>query len=326
MRAELLTPPSHPAMRPTPAPAAPTLARVLLASDGTELSGRAARVALAVAQRHGAPLQVVYVMDTRGTPIPPPLDQAIALADELIGPEVHREQENRVRATLAPAIGEPVDWPVRVAVGAPASGIAREAARVGASLVVLGLRRHGPAGRALQDETALHVMRGAPCPVLAVTAPLDGLPGRVLVAVDFGATSRAAARLARTLVAPGGTLTLAYVPPALAAAADEGEAHVHALGVAAAFDALAAELAAELAAGDDDGDAAVRITRLVLDAPPRRPVAEQLADAARRVGAQLVALGSHRAGRVERMLLGSVTTELAREGGVSLLVVPPTRE
>ena len=288
--------------------------QLLLAADGSELGGHAARVAAAVAQRTGSALRAIHAVDTRGAPLPPPLDVAIGLADELVGPGVHAEQESEVRGALAAAVGGPVHWPVRVAIGTPAGVIVREAQRSGADLVVLGLRAHGAAGRAFQDETALLVMRRAACPVLAVGHTLDGLPRCVVVGVDFSRTSREAARLALDLLAPGGRLVLAYVSARPPVAPDDGEGYVHALGVAAAFAALVAELAP--AAG-------VRVEDEVLEGRPRQMPAQRLLELAGRAGADLVALGSRRYGRLERWLLGSVTTDLARDGRVSLLVVPP---
>ncbi len=288
--------------------------RLLLAADGSELAGHAARVAAAVARHAGASVQAVHALYTRGAPIPPLLDAALGLADELVGPELHDEQVAEMRRTLAAAVGAPIDWPVRVTIGPPAGVIVREARSAGADLVVLGLRRHGVAGRALQDETALLVMRRATAPVLAVAPGLDGLPQCVVVGVDFSRTSREAARLALDLLAPGGRLVLAYVSSPLAAASDDGERYVHALGVAAAFAALVADLAPP---------AGVRVEHEALACGPRETPAQRLLELAGRAGADLVALGSRRYGRFERWLLGSVTTDIARDGRVSLLVVPP---
>jgi Universal stress protein family len=58
-----------------------------------------------------------------------------------------------------------VSWPISVATGSRSQGIAAEAARLGASLVLLGLRSHHALERALNDETTLNVMRASPCPM-----------------------------------------------------------------------------------------------------------------------------------------------------------------
>jgi nucleotide-binding universal stress UspA family protein len=242
------------------------------------------------------------------------VDVAIALADDLLGPGAHAEQEQTVRDGLARALGRPVAWPVHVALGDPAAAIAGEAERCGAALVVVGLRCHGRLARLAQDETALRVMRAAACPVLAVTASLRGAPRRAAAAVDFTDASLAAARAALALVAAGGTLTLTYVEPAPLYRPDDGEHRVHELGVAAAFGWLEAELAAP---------ARVRVERAVVRNPECRPPGLMLAEHAERTGADLLAVGTRRHGRVERFVLGSVTTDVARDGRVSVLAVPP---
>ncbi|WP_158508900.1 universal stress protein [Gemmatirosa kalamazoonensis] len=287
---------------------------ILLATDESELANDAARVALAVARQHGLPIEVIRVMETRGVPLPPPLDVAIGLGDELVGHVVHETQRTEIRMGLAAALRTPVTWPVHVAIGAPASAIVREARQSLAGMIVLGLRRHGSLGRALQDETALHVMRHAPCPVLGIVPSLRGLPERVVAAVDFSRASRAAARLARDLVAPGGMLTLVYVSAALPFQEDDGEGYVHALGVETGLARLRETF-------DRDDDVAVETA--VLGCTSRRPVGEQLVEFAERTGTDLISLGSRRYGPLDRWLLGSVATDVARDGRVSLLVVPP---
>ncbi|MBV9880686.1 MAG: universal stress protein [Gemmatirosa sp.] len=288
---------------------------VLLAADGSELAGNAARVALAVAGHAGATLQVVSVVDTRGVPIPPPLDLAIGLADDIVGPAVHEAQASDVRTALAAALDTTVDWPVHVAIGTPAQEIAQRAADGLVGLVVVGLRRHGALGRALQDETALRVMRRATCPVLAVTPALASLPRHVVVGLDFDRASEQAARLALELLAPDGTLTLAHAPSGLWHEAETAEHRIHALGVEAAFDALLHDLAPP---------PGVVVERVVLEEPARRArPADRLLAFAERTHADLLALGSRRHGRLERWLLGSVVTDVVRDGSVSVLVVPP---
>jgi nucleotide-binding universal stress UspA family protein len=94
----------------------------------------------------------------------------------------------------------------------------------------------------------------------------------------------------------------------------EGRRGVHALGVDAAFGQLIAELAP--AAG-------VRVERAIVPSAPGHAEAEQLLSLVDRAHAELLAVRSHHHDRVERWLLGSVTTDLVREGRHSVLVVPP---
>ena len=90
-----------------------------------------------------------------------------------------------------------------------------------------------------------------------------------------------------------------------------GEALIKHLGVDAAFEQLVRELAAP------PGVHVECVTRHGV------PAAELLAwaDESR---ADLVAVGSLRHERLERWILGSVTTEVIRDGRCSVLVIPPT--
>ena len=297
-----------------PAPLAPG-ATVLLAVDASTLAESAAQIALDLAERRGARIHVLSVVDTRPAPIPPPVDLALALADGAYGEALHAEQKREIRAKLSAKLQRSLDWPVEVALGTPSHAIAAEARRLGADLVVLGLRRHRALERALNDETALNVMRTAPCPVLGVTPELTALPQRALVGVDFSRASLTAARIVRSLVADGGTLLLAYVPPPTTGyLPDDGERVIHELGVSAAFTWFAGELGA---------DAGPRLERVVVERDPGRTVSEQLLTYADGAGVDMIALGSVRHGRIERWVLGSVTTEIARDGSYPLLAVPP---
>ena len=71
--------------------------------------------------------------------------------------------------------------------------------------------------------------------------------------------------------------------------------------------------------GDLAAPAGVAVAPVVLVGDPAR----ELRALAERAGAQLIAVGSHRHELLERWLLGTVTSDLVRDGRVSLLVVPP---
>jgi nucleotide-binding universal stress UspA family protein len=259
-------------------------------------------------------VRVLHVVDARAVPLPPPVDLGVALADAMLGPEAHAEQEREVRAEIADAIGRDVDWPVRVTLGAPASAIVAEAARVGAGLVVLGLQPHGRLARLAQDETAVHVARAAACPVLAVAAGLHAPPRRAMAAVDFSGASLDAARAALALLGGAGTLVLAYAPPLPLSDDEDGERRVHALGVEAAFAWLERELAAP---------PGVRVERVVLRGEPPCPVGRLVIDHAAHTGRR-PAGGGQPAPRAPRAAgARSVTADVLRDGRVSVLVIPP---
>ena len=312
----VLTVAPKPSSNPTPYPLPSLSGRVvLLATDGSAASNAAARTASALAERSGAVIHVVNVIDSRSAPMPAGMNVAIGIADAVVGPSVHSEQIESVRAELARAIGEPIEWKIRVALGSPARVIVHEARRLRAALVIVGLRRHGYLERAMQDETTLEVMRHAACPVLGVVADAPTLPLRVLAAVDFSQSSLAAARVARTIVADGGSIVLAYSPPITFDLPDDGEAVVQKLGVAAGFARYRAQLGTEK----------VTIDQVVLHRELKAPIATILLEYSGSARCDLIAAGSARRGRLDRWMLGSVSTELVRDGRYSMLIVPPRR-
>lgn len=284
---------------------------VLLATDGSAGSVAGARVALALATSHGAKIQVLNVIDTRTVPFPPIIG---ALAIE--GAGVNPVQATEVREALRHRLGVDIDWAVRISYGIPAAEIVREATALDAALIIVGLRRHGRVDRVLNDETALHVMRRAACPVLAVVPNATGLPTRVLAATDFSAASLDASCIARAIVGPSAELTLAYAPPLTALIGDEGELRIHTLGVGEAFSSAVREL--ERIRAD------AHVDHVVLTQEPQDAPAQMLLRYAEETDSDLIAAGSARHGRVEQWMVGSVSTELVRDGRRSVLVVPPS--
>lgn len=288
---------------------------ILLAYDGSPESIAAARVAATLEFSRHAVIHVVYVVDTSPAPIPPPLDLALALGDELAAGGVHTSQAKALHDELSHLLDRPIEWPVRLTLGVPASAIAREARRLRAALVITGLRHHGRIDRVLRDETVVKLMQRAPCAVLAVTADAVPLFARTVVAVDFSEASFLAARAVSAIVGPKRAITLAYVPPLGSLVGDEGEKTIHELGVAAGF----ARIASDLQRPEGQCDSVV-LNRTM----PADP-ADLLLEYAGGVKADLIAAGSARHTRMDQWLLGSVSTELVRDGRVPVLIVPPSR-
>ena len=288
---------------------------VLLATDGSAETAGAMRMAAALADIHGANVHVVSVVDTSSAPIPPPLDIALAMADDVVGPEIHAEQVTTLQRIVSETTGKSYAWRVRVMLGQPASAILEEATRLDAALVVLGLRHHGVLERAVRDEAVLHVMRAARCPVLAVGVEVKQAPHRIIAAMDFGAASLRAAQVACAVAPPDSALVMAYVRPSLPLPAGDGEAVIHELGLHEAFVRTARELARP----------GLIIDVVALHHEPSRSVSSVLLDFAEATNGDLICTGSMQHSRLDRWMLGSVSTDLVRDGRRSVLVVPPLR-
>jgi nucleotide-binding universal stress UspA family protein len=288
---------------------------VLLAMDGSAGASAGACVAQALAVSHGALVRVLRVIDSRAVPFPPALDVALAIEDPDRDLTAHQREVHETRSSLETITGQAVDWPIRVAIGAPAAVICDEARRLDAALVIVGLHKYNRVDRALNSETALNVMRKSSCPVLGIVPGLVRLPVCILAATDFSTVSIAASRVASGIGDDNATLVLAYVPPITALLGDEGERRIHELGVRAAFADAKREL----------GDQRVELEHVVLEHDLSVSAAASILAHAVRMNFDLIAAGSARQGRLERWMMGSVSTELVRDARCSVLIVPPLR-
>jgi len=288
---------------------------VLLAMDGSVGASAGARMALGLATAHGAIVHVLRVIDSRALPFPPALDVALAVEDPDRDLTSHRKEVLEMQSLLSAVAGQVVDWPVRVTIGAPAVTIVEEARRLDAALVIVGLHKYGRVDRVLNNETSLNVMRKCSCPVLGVVPGITAVPTRILAATDFSAASLAASRIAKAIADERALLVLAYVPPITALLGDEGERRIHDLGLQAAFAYTARQL----------GDRDVTFDHVVLEHDLSTSTAATILAYAASTKCDLIAAGSARQGRLERWMMGSVSTELVRDGSCSVLIVPPRR-
>ena len=294
--------------------------RVLVAvTGGTDANGAVA-IAHAIERRYGSGVLAIQVMDTSVVALPAPLSSAFTMARSLVGDAPYAEDAMARRRQFAEITGVPNEWPVHVSVGTPSEEILRYARKEGVALIAMGLRRHGIAHRVLDDETTLTVARHARATVLGVVPDLRGLPRRAIVGVDFGPASVHAAHAALDLLArpvshEGAALRLVYVDRHAGTdpeADTAGSALIARLGVHAAFEQLVQQL---------DAPANVRVDCITLYGSP----AQELLALATETESDLIAVGSLRHERVERWILGSVTTAVIRDGRCSVLVIPPHR-
>jgi len=290
---------------PLPWSGARRAAVIIVASDGTERSDGALRVALARAEATNAALEVLTI--ARWEPVSSPEGMVLWHEDNATR---RGAQRRTVEAQLVRLTGKPRVHGVTVLDGNPAFTISRVAIERHAALVIVGLGRHGIADRLFSDETALQLARISRVPVLAVPEHAVGNPWHAVVAVDFGEISDRAAQAAIDAVGEDGIVELVHVMSSLRQApyvidGDEPSER----WTRTQLDSLVRRLVVP---------AGVVVKRIAL----RGRAAHAVLEYARCVDATLIATGTHGRGFVARAVLGSVATKLLRGASCGLLSVP----
>jgi nucleotide-binding universal stress UspA family protein len=310
---------------------------ILVATDGRDGSSSVLVTADRLTERLGAAPQALAVLE----PFPTYGGEAPLMPTDALEAERAAATYATVCRRIVDAVG--AAWPTQVAFGPPARTIARVAEERGAAFVVLGIGRHRLVDRLLGSEMALRVLRSGERPVLAVGPEADGVYRRAVVAVDFAPASARAAAIALHLLAPGSTLSLVHVRTRLelsqplwdawdAHASERAHEMLQRLAVAlrngtTGCDECGAHSAAPNAAPNTAPTAGRRDVTIGTATLVGDPAAEVL-DYAERVGADLVAVGTHGPDLLERLLVGSTAADVvrltsARLPGCSVLCCPP---
>ncbi len=150
------------------------LKRILVPHDFSEASSASVSYAVALATSFGATLDVLYVGDREGSDA-----EGIEAA------------QRRLAAALSPADREAVRATFHVRTGQPAAEIIRFAGEQEIDVIVMGTHGRGFVGHLVMGSVAEKVVRTAPCPVLTVRKPEEGVRALEVVpeALDAARTS-----------------------------------------------------------------------------------------------------------------------------------------
>jgi nucleotide-binding universal stress UspA family protein len=277
---------------------------IIVGVDESPEAARAALMGWRLAAAMGAPCRLIHAIpDVWATATVAQVPITPSLSEQIVS-----EAQRHIVAALSPTLPLEAVAAIEVKVGRAAPVLAECA--VGAQLVVLGGKPHGALARGLGGSTAHYLVRSLDVPVLVVT--LAGWPiQRVLAAVDLSFAAEPTIAAARRLAQDAGArLRLLHVvepvraPKVIAAHVDEDSVYHADLE---AFNRLTTGLT-EMEPGD-------RVMR-------RGPAADAVAEEAASWAADVVVVGSHGKGWVERLLVGSVTERLMAMLPASLLIVP----
>lgn len=282
--------------------------KILVASDLTFRSERAVSRALELGRRFGGEVTVAHVVDAAlGAEV---RDHALTWAQTALKREIQRLSAPGQTAVTA-----------QVVPGKPRSDIIRLAHEARADLLVLGSHddsRDDPYRFA--DTTAGHMLRESYLPVLLVRDPVERPYRSVVVGVDFSVCSKRAIRHAVAL-APDARITLVHafqVPFRGRFGSEEFVSEVR-YNERLEFDAALAEemdwlVKRVTATGPQPGSVE---TALREGGPAQVIRAEQ-----QRIGADLVAVGTHGTTGLTRAIWGSVAEDILNAPPCDVLAVP----
>jgi len=291
--------------------------RIVCPVDFSPISKRALDHAAVIARWYEAELVVLHVVPFMPTLFGFPAavnTAAVAAADaDAVIPELTRFVE---QAEAAVSATETI-----VRSGSPAAEILRYAAESEADLLVLGT--HGRTGfeRFMVGSVTEKVLRKAPCPVLSVPPHCEGQPerpvfGRILCGADFSEASDHASGYALSLAQEAnGQLTLLHVVDWMP---DKNLAKYPAFDPAAYREVVMREARRQLEAlvPEEARNWCEPDLRISCGKPYReilRIAAEDQAD--------LIVLGTHGRGPIDRMLFGSTTQHVVRQALCPVLTV-----
>ena len=279
--------------------------KILLATDGSEDAKLAARAAADLSGKTGAELHVIHAWQYTPHPL---------LEPELYEKEAWRLLEEQTQQISGAAVRES-----HLKMAPAVDAILDLGEEIGADLIAVGSRGHGPIGRLLLGSVSEGVVHHATRPVLVLRGGQDSWPPeRVVIGDDGSEVAKKAGEMAASigdLFGARDVLVRAY--PELPETDQAGRA----LDPRAVDDAMHR-------AEQDLHERAEELGRLV----GRRPRVEIAAgDAAlalleeAREGDEtraLIAVGSRGLGLARRLRLGSVSTKVLRAAGGPVLVYP----
>jgi nucleotide-binding universal stress UspA family protein len=290
-----------------------TIDRILVATDLSEPADWAVARAAALAQLHGASLDLVHIVSStflEALRLPP--------AGEVVDPEAAmaslRTEVDRSAEEVARAYGVTVR-PYTVP-GKPSREILQLARECRTQLVVAGAHGRHPMHRVLFGSTTERLLYHADVPLLIVKGGPQAPYHRLLVAVDFSDCALQATRFAAQLL-PEAALTLFHAVESpveglmrFAGVTDEQVARHRAGAMAQAELQMSAFLGTAGLAG--------AATRSLDYGYPIRSIKDGVDKAA----PDVLVLGKHGRSVVEHWMVGSVTAHLARAVECDVLVVP----
>lgn len=288
---------------------------ILAATDYSVDGSNAVRRAALLAHELGARLRILHVLNTAGCKtlgnwLSPSSNTDLKVAQA-------RNALRRLAVEISTA--HDLTATVEVAVGDPFETLMRAADTV--DLVVLGRRGQDRLKGWLEGRTVDRMLRICRRPVLVVKTPAHGPYRRVLVPIDFTATSDAAMRVADQVRRETGLHVFHAIESRREAVLRDADVPEHVIRESRLLEE-----------GAIDARMRRQVARLGLDRTPMSyalaygpPVRSTLRHA-RKLEADLIVAGKQGRSTLGSFLLGSVSSRVLSEATCDMLIVPRPRE
>lgn len=300
----------------------PSIQRVLVLTDFSATSDRAADWAIALARSHDAEVRVVHGLQRPSSSRP----GSFSIVDRQTSPLHAAQQLAGMEANL------PADVRVRTEVREFSSRdmVSELSDDELPDVIAIGANGHGPVRRFFLGSTAVSVVQAAPRPVVTVHADDIGHPRGVrsiLIPTDLTDQATQAAHAATSVLprdADETRLVLLHVyrlPVPIAAAAGGAVAVAPAPPALPAFETQARARAELHHIADGLRARGHTVEALLVDDEPGS-IASVTVRVAQERGVDLIALSTHNRTGVERLLAGSVAEKVLSSAGCPVLTFP----
>ena len=272
---------------------------IVVGVDGSPESVSAASVAWMLARAADVQCRLVHATDDVNTF---PAMAATGVVTEALQLAALAGARDHLRASLQERVPSSVVDAMVVSTGSTGDVLEAVIAETHATMLVLGGKLHSKLGRWLGGSTVQHVVRRLTVPLLVTAGELRGRP-RVMVAVDHSyaavPTIRQAVAFARLLGSPLHALHVVDPPPAIAE--------------------LPPDWSREIVERDIwPVVPLIERGKIIREGNPF----DTIVDEAAAWRADVIVVGSHGKGWVDRLLIGSVTEDLLNNLPCAVLVVP----
>jgi len=279
---------------------------VIVASDGSDTSLAAIRLADLIQQRSGCTIRVFSALEPLPIVVPPSDGMNFHVDWEKV-----REKGRRDTVTQQlEALNTGSNWPVDISFGHPCEAIAAYAREHNAGLIIAGSNKHGLIDRMLGEDTAVDIASISEIPLLIASSGIARLPQRIIVAMDLHPDTMQNLGQVLSIVADAKAVTCVHVQ------ADDEFVRLNWPHYDSEYQFATSERFASVQKSLLSAGLKAHLVSVHGDA------AKEITDFANRAEAELVTVGITRKPGKTKAIGGKIPQRVIRQAGCSVLIVP----